>query len=98
MPAQGLALNQFRHDKVCGSHLSEFVNGQNVRMVESRGGPRFLLEATYAFVIPGEMSEQNFERNLATEPGVFRQINFSHAAGSEPLGYQIRPELASNHR
>ncbi|HVR28028.1 MAG TPA: hypothetical protein VMS86_00720 [Thermoanaerobaculia bacterium] len=36
------------------------LDGEQIRMVDRRGGPRLLLEATQAVGIPGDVGRQNF--------------------------------------
>src|SRR5438309_3851468 len=64
--AQGLALDELSGDKMARLDLSNLEDGQDVRMVQRRGSPRFLLKATHTLFIPGETGRQYFERDSAT--------------------------------
>ena len=55
----------------------------DVRVIEGGGCARLSLKAAYTVRVNGEMGRQKFERDLAIEPGVFRQIDFSHAARAQ---------------
>src|ERR1051325_112891 len=52
-------------------------------MVEGGSRLGFLLEAAHAAFIFGAFRRQDFERDVATEPGVLGQPHFAHAAGAE---------------
>lgn len=43
--AKSLSLHQFRTDELDTSMFAEFMNRQDVRMIQSRGGPRLQTEA-----------------------------------------------------
>ena len=47
-------------------------------MIERRGGPRLLLESGQAVGSGGKRSRQDFDGNLASEPGFSRTIDFAH--------------------
>ena len=46
--------------------VSDLMNGDDVRMIQSRGTASLLLETTQPFAVFGEVSWQQFERHLAT--------------------------------
>src|SRR5262245_45558580 len=58
--------------------FADLVNGEDVGMVETRRRARFLLEPADALLILREGGGQKLERDLATQPRVFGQINSAH--------------------
>lgn len=60
--------------------LTDFMNRQDIGMIESRGSFGFLHETTDAFGILGEFGGQQFERDFALEQSVLRKINLAHPA------------------
>jgi hypothetical protein len=53
--AQGLTFDELCSYEVARVHLSDLVNRDDVRVVQSRGCASFLLEAAHALVIPGDV-------------------------------------------
>ena len=68
--------HQIRNARV-GSHL---VHRKNVRMVQSRRGFRFHLEALQPLRFRQDQLRQNFDGYIALQPGVARAVHFAHAA------------------
>src|SRR5262245_1291660 len=68
---------------MCAIGLADFVNGQDVWMIERRSRLRLLHEAAHTRGVFGKSNRQEFERDLAAELGVFGQINFAHSACTE---------------
>ena len=52
-------------------------------MIQARDRARFLLEATEAFRVGGDVRRQDLDRDVAPEPRVVRAIHLAHAAGAE---------------
>src|SRR5262245_21678874 len=94
------------HRADCGLHFADLVNGQDVRMVERRGGSRFLAKALDALVVFGETRRQQLERDLTAQPRVLREIYFTHSSpsdlvndlvSSDPLAYERSGLRLSQH-
>src|SRR6267143_896482 len=81
--AQRLSLYQFHRDVARGTILSEFVDGNDIGMVEARRRARFLLEAVQPVTVCGEFGGQKLNRDDALEPRVPRAVDFTHAACAE---------------
>ena len=64
--AKGDAFDKLASDKVQSISLPEFINGENVGMIQ--GGRRvcFLLETAQTTLIAGQLRREHFERNLAS--------------------------------
>jgi hypothetical protein len=52
-------------------------------MVESRSGPRLLLEAAQPVSVFGKRGGQNLDRDFAVEACVTRAVDFAHSARAE---------------
>ena len=65
--------------------LVDFKNSKNVRMVQSRGGARLLLETAQTFRVLRKSTWQNLERDFATEFGVLSEIDYAHATFAKEL-------------
>jgi hypothetical protein len=53
---------------------------RDVGMVQRRQDPGFAVEARQAVGVSGEFGRQDFDRDLAPEPGVARAMHDPHAA------------------
>ena len=91
--AQRLPLYQLHRDVVSGTVLSEFVDGNDIGVVEGRCRARFLLEAVQPIIVCGERGGQNLDRNNAVQARVPRPIHLAHPAGAQQLDNLIRSEL-----
>ena len=91
--AQGLAFQQL-HDEVGGAVLrADVVDGDDVGMIESGDGARFLLEAAQAVAVGGDGLWQDLDGDLAIEPGVASAINFAHSTVADGSDDLVRPEF-----
>ena len=59
------------------------MNGENVRVIQGRRRLGFLFESTQAVLVPGKIRGQQLESDLAPQPGVFGQVDFTHPARPE---------------
>src|SRR5262245_32643290 len=78
--------------------FADLVNGEDVGMVERRGCLRFAFKTAHAIRILGEGGGQQFECDLAFEPGVLDQEYFSHSAPPKPADDFVRPDAAPDQR
>ena len=90
--AQRLTINVFGDDEVRLVRPADFVNGEDVRVVERRGRTCFLREAAHTFSILCKLGWQQLDRHLATQARVLRQINFTHAARADGSDNFVMPE------
>ena len=81
---QRLALDELRDDEGPAVELAEVVDDHDVRVVQTRRGPRFLVEAAQPIAVGGELRRQELERHGPIELGVVREIDLAHPAGAEP--------------
>src|SRR6185436_18197040 len=89
---------QFRDNEVSVINLSNFVDREYVRMVQSEDRPGFPLKTTHSFVVFGEVGKENLKRNPAAESGIFGDVNFSHATSAELLSDSITTKLLTDYR
>src|SRR6476659_5489435 len=80
---QGFALNKLSNDKLGITFAPNFMDSNDVGMVQGRSSTSFLLKAAHSLSLDCEYSGQYFESNLAAQPGVMSQIHFAHAADSQ---------------
>src|SRR5882724_2851898 len=82
--AQRLPLYQLHRDVVSGAVLSEFVDGNDIGVVEGRRRARFLLESVQLVAVCGECgSRQELYRDRALKSRVPRSVDFAHTARSQ---------------
>ena len=81
--AQRLAVEQLRHDVRRAVVHADVVHREDVRMVQRRGGSRFLLEALQPVGIGARRSRENLDRDVAPEARVARAIDLAHPARAE---------------
>src|SRR5262245_43698764 len=73
---------------ICGIHLADFINDDDVRVIERGGYAGFLAKASDALSVFGEARRQQLERDLAAQPRVSRQIDLAHSSASD-LSYDL---------
>src|SRR5262250_554520 len=65
----------------------------DVRVVERSQNLGFALEASQSAGIVSEGFRQNFERDIALQPGVARTVYLAHTACAESALNLVRPDL-----
>src|SRR5262249_44296696 len=70
-------------DEMASVGLSDFVDGENVRMIESRGCTGLSLETLDALLVFGVVRGQHLYGNSATQPSVFCKEDLTHTASTE---------------
>src|SRR5262249_1536845 len=65
--------------------LPDVVNRADVRMVQGRGGSGLALKSLHRMVVLGNFIGQEFESDLATEPGIFGLVDHTHATAPQFL-------------
>src|SRR5204862_1718054 len=67
-------------DEMRAVRFTEFVDRNDVGMIESRNGSGLADKPAHALSIFGEFRWQSFQRNLAVELSVLGKVHFSHSA------------------
>src|SRR5262245_49316356 len=81
--AQGLSVDELHGNEGDGVLPPDVMDRDDIRVVESRGGASFLLEAEETFTIDREFLGQDLDRDLAGELGVARAIDLAHSSSAE---------------
>ncbi len=95
--AQGLAVEQLRHDERHASLMADVVDDEDVGMIERPGCSRFGLEAPQTGVVGDGRLGQHLDGHVATEPRVARAIHNAHPSRVEQAHDLIGPEAGSRH-
>jgi hypothetical protein len=95
--AQGFALQQFRDNVGSRAFETYVINGEDVGMVQSRGGPRFLFKAPQMIRIVGGSRPNQLERNVASQPFVARAKNLAHSSGTDFFENPVVPHNLVSH-
>ena len=90
--AHGLAFDQFHRDVVSGTIASEFVDGNDIGMIESGCRAGLLLEAPQAIAVSGESGRQNLDRNPAVQARILRPVHLAHPARAKEGDDLVGPE------
>src|SRR5262245_3225602 len=77
--------------------FAHLVDGDDVRMVEGRSRPRFLLESRHAIRVSREVGGEYFQSQLAAQPRVFGQIDLTHPARAEFVEDAIMGDRSRDH-
>src|SRR5579863_4473131 len=81
--AQRFADHQFGDDVGDAGLAADVIDRDNGRVIQGSGGAGFLLEASLALGIVGDLGGQDFESHFAVQPRVARPVDFAHAARSQ---------------
>ena len=71
------------------------TDGEDVGMIQRRGGARLLLEALEPIGIERERGGQDLDGNVAAEPRIARAIDFAHAPGANRGNHLVGAEARS---
>src|SRR5215471_12358696 len=94
---QSLAINKLGSDEVTTCLVAHFINREDVRMVQRRGGISFLIKAAESIAVLREFFGEQFQCNFAPELRVFGKINFAHPAGAELFENPIAADVFQIH-
>src|SRR5687768_1984025 len=83
MLTKSLAVNQLGGDIVFAVDLTDFINSQDVGMIERGSGFCFLNKTIQFVFIFTEFVVKEFDRHLPIEFSVLRQIHLAHSARSD---------------
>ena len=80
---EGVPLEELHHEIGLAVLLSHVVERADVRMIERRGGARFLEESLLRLDISRRGIRQELHRHLPAQPGIASTIDLAHASRSE---------------
>src|SRR2546425_347301 len=81
--AQGDSVDEFHRDEMRAIVFPDLKDLRDIWMVERSGGLRLKHKPLHAIAMRSNISGQDFQRHLAVELGVLRQIYFTHSARAE---------------
>src|SRR5262249_14773882 len=82
-PAQRGPFDIFGGDEMSAAGLADLKNRDDVWVVERRRGLSLLLESPQPFRILRVAFGEELDCDLAIEPGVLRQVDFTHSPGTD---------------
>ena len=77
------SVDEFHRDEIRAIVFPDLKDLRDVWMVERSSRLRLAHKPLHAIAMRSNISRQDFQRDLAIEPGVLRQIDFTHSAGAE---------------
>src|SRR6266542_631701 len=93
---QCFAFDQFAGYVMSCVILTDFVNRQDIWMIEPNYGARFLLKPLQALRVASKARGQEFECGLATSGNVRSQIDFAHPAGANSFRNLVVADRATD--
>ena len=78
-----LPAHVLHHDEVVAVGRLDFVNGDDVRVIQRRGGVRLLHESAAAILVADTIGRQHLDRDLAVEPRIASAIDLAHPSGAD---------------
>ena len=81
--AERVALEELRHDERVPVMHAEVIHGDDVRVVQGRGGACFELEPTLPGGVARPFRRQHFDRDVAPKLRIARTIDVAHASGPD---------------
>jgi hypothetical protein len=81
-----LPLDELHRNVGLAVRLADFMNGADIRMVESGSGSRFTRQPCVRGGIVEAAAKENFDCDVAVEPFVVGAIDLAHSAGAELAG------------
>jgi hypothetical protein len=91
------AFKELHGDETASFILPNLVDGADVGVVQSRGGPRLTAEAFKRKRIPGQLIGKEFQRDKAAQFLVLRLVDNSHATAAELFDDLVAGNPGSNH-
>src|SRR5262245_26505961 len=82
-PAQRLAFDELGGDEVPAFSLADLKNRDDVRMIQRGGGLSLLLKSAQPFGVLSIAFWKKLDGDLAIEPGVLREVDFTHSPGAD---------------
>src|ERR1041384_6651886 len=76
-------------------HLPNIEDGDDIRVVQCRGGARFLLKSSESLLVVCEERGQQLHGNPSTESCVLRQIDLAHATRAQRREDLINADAAT---
>src|ERR1700730_9871461 len=94
---QSVALHQFHGDEGLAFALVNFIDGADIRMVESGRRTSLAAKTFQALRIVSYIFWQEFQSNKAPQARIFRLINNAHSAATKYLNNSVVSDGLANH-
>jgi len=76
---------------------ADFMNGDDVRVIQGRRGARFLLESAQAIFVAREFPGQNLEGDPPPQARIFGEVDFAHPASADLFDNPVMGYGVLNH-
>ena len=86
---QRLADDELHRDVLAGVCLADVVDGYDVRVVEGRGDPGFVLEAPGPLRVARQVSGQELHRGTAPETRILDEVDHAHPTGAQRIDHAV---------
>ena len=87
-----LPAHVLHHDEIVAVGRLDLVNGDDVRVIEGRGGVCFLDKPAAAILVADAVGRQYLDGHLAVQTRIARAIDLAHPAGADESEDLVRPE------
>ena len=94
---QRRAVQVLHDDERLAVLLADVVNGADIRMIERRRSPRLAAESLQRLPVLGHFLRQEFQRDEAVKPSVFRLVNHTHAAAAKLFDDAVMRDNLAHH-
>src|SRR5262249_12188251 len=94
---KGVAFQELHRDERLISVPSDFVDGADVGMVQSRGSTRFAAKALKSGGVLGEFFGKKLQGDIAAELGVLGLVNHSHATATKLFENAVMGDGLADH-
>ena len=92
-----LSLDELHRDELLRRSHPDFVDGDDVRMVQRRGGLRLLQEPALAVVVQGRALRQELHRHESVQEQVAGAIHDAHPSFADLLEQLVVADCGSRH-
>ena len=89
---EALAAHVLHDDEIVAVRRLDLVDGDDVRVIEGRGGVRFLHKPPPTIVVADAIGRQDLDRDLAVETRIAGAIDLAHPTRANQREDLVRPE------
>ena len=86
-----MTVDELHGDETPLGRLTDVVDGDDVGMIQRRGGNRFATKPIHRSGSGAGLGQDQLERHVAAKPSVTRAIDLAHAAGANRCLNGVRP-------
>lgn len=96
--AQCLAFDVLRDQIAPAVRLADLVDGDDVRVIQCRNGPRLALEASQSLRMGSKFGGHDLDRDLASERRILTEVDLTHSAPAQQRQDSIMAQHLSDLR